>query len=148
MTTPDLITRFNTIILVGDNSLDNGTHQRLLESMNIAKKFMVFSDPLEAIDYLKLIPKNSKPPNNTDLIILELTIPVMDAWYFIGLFKMVCTVSHPNAKIIIIADSFNEHDIERMNSEKLVSCFIKKPLTYDKIMGCFKNSSAINKTSS
>lgn len=143
MKTSDFITQFSSIILVGDNFIDNDVHRRLLESMNIAKKFMVFSDALEAIDYLKLIPKNSKTPDiDTDLIILELTIPVMDAWYFIGLFKMVCTVSHPNAKIIIIADSFNEDDVERMNSEKLVSCFIKKPLTYDKITDCFKNSSA------
>jgi hypothetical protein len=66
----------------------------------------------------------------------------MDAWYFIGLFKMVCTVSHPHAKIIIIADNFNTQDVERMDSEKLVSCFIKKPLTYDKMMDCFKNASA------
>ena len=143
MKTPDFIVRFKTIILVGDNFVDNDVHRRLLESMNIADKFMVFSNALEAINHLTLISKiENTDKTEIELIILELSIPVMDAWYFIELFKIVCTVSHPNAKIIIISDIFTEMDIERMRSEPLVSCFIKKPLTSNKIIDCLKNSLA------
>ncbi len=144
MNTPTLIKPLKTIILIDDNFIDNYVHHKLLESMNIANKYMEFTDPLGAINYLKIVNGlfDKTGENSIDLIILDANISKMNIWEFIELFRSLCIGYEMHTKIIIVSDTLIERDNEQRNSEKLVSGFIRKPLTRDNILNCFKSISA------
>lgn len=131
---------FRTIMLIDDNAIDNYVHNRLFGEMKIVKKLMEFSNPNEAIDYLKMFKAFSGTLLNDqiDLILLDINMPEMNAWEFLENFKKICTEEGSNTKIIIVSGSCNPSDVERLKSEKLVSGFISKPMDKDKFMKCLK----------
>jgi CheY-like chemotaxis protein len=129
---------FKTVMLIDDNTIDNFVHRRLLEDMKIAKSFMEFSDPAEAISYLKMFNKQSEE-NSIDLILLDINMPGIDGWLFLDQLEILkigkfffCT------KIIILSSTCNEEEVKRVQSDTRLSGFIPKPLNRDKFLNTLK----------
>ena len=129
-----------TIILVGENFIDNYMHHKLLESMNIANKILEFSNPPEVIDYLKIMHElnDVEIKTSTDLIIFD-TNSKMDVWGFIECLKGIYSNHKHYTKIIIVSKTLNKKEIERLKSEQLVAGFINSSLNRDTILNCFKS---------
>jgi len=100
---------------------------------------MEFSDPAEAINYLKIVHDlyDKSGENSIDLLIFDMNISKMDPKEFLHQVETVCN-HQLKTKIIFITDLFNEKELQQIRSEELVSGIIQKPLDSLKIIDCFK----------
>lgn len=132
---------FNVVILIADNFIDNYVHRKLLENISFAKKYMEFSNPVEAINYLQIVQGlHDKSGNNSvDLIILDENISKMDTWEFIENYSSICADEDCYSKIIVLTDTTTK-EMEQFNSEKSVIGCIQKPLNHTKMINCLKSS--------
>lgn len=135
-----LLTPLKIVLLIGTDFIENFVHRRLLESMNIADKFIEFNTPVEAINYLKVVHDlyDKSGDNSIDLIVLDAEISQLDVWEFLEQFKIICADYQSRPKIIIVSETLNQKQVEGFESGKLVSGIIYKPLDPQKILTCFK----------
>lgn len=138
MGTSILINPLNIVLLIADNFIDNYVHRKLLDSLGVAKKYMEFSDPLEAIGYLKLVHNlyDKSGENSIDLIIFDMNVSNMEATEFIKQVEIACDIEIP--KLILISEAFYHDEVKQLKSNDLVNGFIQKPLDHNKIVDCFK----------
>ncbi len=103
--------------------------KKIMELIDFCKNLMVFSDGEEALNNLKaIISANEKLP---DVILLDLNMPILDGWQFLEEFvKIPC-----KKKIIIyiVSSSVDPQDVLRAKSFELVSDYIVKPVTVEKL---------------
>ncbi|MGQ0827513.1 MAG: response regulator [Bacteroidota bacterium] len=134
------INPLNVVILIADNYIDNYMHRKLLDTMGIAKKYMEFSSPAEAIGYLKIVhdlfDKSGK--NSIDLIVFDMNSSRMSADEFLNQMKTVCN-NEIKIQVILISEFLNDSEIKQIQSEGSVSGVIQKPLDSTKIIECFKS---------
>jgi len=134
-----LIKPLNIIILISDNFIDNYMHRRLFESLDIGRKYMEFSTPVEAINYLKLVNDlyDKSGDNSIDLIVFDMNSSKMGVSEFIKQAEITCDLQS-KTKLIIISEVFNADESKQLSSNDLVSGVILKPIDYNKIIECFK----------
>ena len=132
----------NIVILIADNFIDNYVHRKLLESINVAKKYMEFSNPFEAINYLKIVQglHDKSGSNSIDLIVLDENISKMDTREFIESYSIICTDLDCYSKIIILTDAPTKKVADQFNSGRSVIGCIQKPLDDNKMIDCLKAS--------
>ena len=77
------------------------------------------------------------PENQSVVIFLDLNMPVLNGWEFLD--KYVELFHERNDKIIILSSSIDFLDRQKAKLYELVSGFLEKPLTMDKISLTFKD---------
>ncbi len=103
--------------------------KKVMELIGFCKSCMVFRDGEEALNNLKaIISANEKLP---DVILLDLNMPVLDGWQFLEEFiKVPC---EKKIIIYIVSSSVDPEDVLRARSYELVSDYIVKPVTIQKL---------------
>ena len=131
MKTKTLKYKYNNILLIDDNPLDNFINEKMIECTNFSKHINISTDGQTALDYVnKLINSNSEEAeNNLDCMFVDLNMPLMDGFEFISHFKKINDKKLLKCKIIILTSSIAQED--RARSEKMDPeiIFINKPLT-------------------
>ncbi|OOG77192.1 response regulator [Algoriphagus sp. A40] len=118
--------RFDAVFLVDDDPINNLINRRLLGKTGISdriEEFLGGEDALEKINELK--------PEDSLIIFLDINMPVLNGWEFLN--KYLDTYSHRNDKIIILSSSIDFLDRQKANGYPIVSGFLEKPLTLEKI---------------
>lgn len=72
------MTRFECIMLIDDNKVDNFFHERVIKKNDISENIIIKESGEEALLYLN--EKNSLKP---ELIFLDINMPGMNGWEFI-----------------------------------------------------------------
>lgn len=67
--------------------------------------------------------------NNTELIFLDLNMPLMDGWGFLDSFSTSKYAEFHNTKIIILSSTIDPDDLEKSKKYPLVIDFFSKPIT-------------------
>jgi CheY-like chemotaxis protein len=118
--------QFDTIFLVDDDPINNLINKRLLGKVNITENIVEFHEGEEAL--LKLYDVD---PNQSLLIFLDINMPVLNGWEFLEKYQEL----HANRsdKIVILSSSIDYQDRFKAQGYKIVSGFLEKPLTLDKI---------------
>ncbi len=98
-----------------------------------------FTDPHAAVDALDkaLVSKSALP----QMILLDINMPVMDAWDFLD--KMNERLYDANISVFILSSSINPKDMEKSMLYTSVLKYVMKPLGLDKIatiLGLIKKS--------
>lgn len=103
--------------------------KKIMELIDFCKSLMVFKDGEEALHNLRaIISANEKLP---DVILLDLNMPILDGWQFLDEFiKIPC---EKEVVIYIVSSSVNPEDMLRAQSYELVSDYIIKPVTVEKL---------------
>lgn len=120
--------RFDAIFLVDDDPINNLINKRLLGKTGISDRIQEFlggEDAFEKISELE--------PEETLLILLDINMPVMNGWEFLN--KYLELFPNRQDKIVILSSSIDFQDRQRANGYSIVSGFLEKPLTLDKING-------------
>tara|TARA_B100000446_G_C10521086_1_gene330369 strand:+ start:1124 stop:1522 length:399 start_codon:yes stop_codon:yes gene_type:complete len=115
--------------LIDDDEIYIFTTKKLINKVGFCEEIAVFQNGKEAIDAIKftLRNKNELP----DVILLDLNMPIMDGWQFLDEFIRI--KSEKQIKIYIVSSSVDPSDIERANTYNMVSNYIVKPISREKL---------------
>lgn len=125
--------KYKKILLVDDDETSNFLNELLIKGMDIVEEVAIASNGQEALDYLK--DKNNPLPQ---LILLDLNMPVMDGFEFLGAFKKN---KEKDVPIFILTSSNNYNDYERAKNFD-VAGYLIKPLTEKQIKDVLKQNLA------
>ncbi len=124
--------QFDTIFLVDDDPINNLINKRLLGKFGISENIHEFLEAEDALTELSKLPEDQ-----IVVIFLDLNMPVLNGWEFLD--KYIELFQERNDKIIILSSSIDFLDRQKAKLYELVSGFLEKPLTMDKISLTFKN---------
>ena len=118
--------QFDTIFLVDDDPINNLINKRLLGKVGIAGTIVEFLEGEEALKKL-----NDIDPSESLLIFLDINMPVLNGWEFLNKYQEAFT--ERTDKIVILSSSIDYQDRFKAQGYQVVSGFLEKPLTLEKI---------------
>ena len=122
----------DTLCIVDDDSIFQFITQKVVEKTKLVKKIKVFSNGLEAIEFLKSVRED--PEELPDVILLDLAMPVLNGWDFIEEYVALRPSLGKQILLYIVSSSIDPADIERAKSISEVTDFIIKPVTREKFV--------------
>lgn len=118
--------QFDAIFLVDDDPINNLINKRLLGKVGITNQIIEFLEGEEALVQIETLPSK-----NQILIFLDINMPVLNGWEFLEKYSEV--FPHRQDKIVILSSSIDYQDRQKAKEYQIVSGFLEKPLTLDKI---------------
>jgi CheY-like chemotaxis protein len=119
------------VLLVDDDNVCNFLSTKLLQRLGFVNDIHTAVNGEEAINLFNDYYKGSR--HLPDIILLDLSMPVMDGFEFIEAFRRLKLPNKENVKIIIVTSSFDPEDMQRANALG-ISQYITKPLTERMLM--------------
>lgn len=118
-------------MLVDDDPLTNMINSMLLRS---GHQFHVqaFENPLEALEYLRGL---AHPEPMPEVIFLDINMPQIDGWEFLEEYQALPIATSGNCRVFMLTSSIDPEDEERSKTYRVVSGFISKPLTWERLTG-------------
>jgi len=122
----NLMLHFDLIFLVDDDPINNLINRRLLGKIGIGNYIEEFLIAQEALEKIKQLPKE-----DSLLIFLDINMPVLNGWEFLEKY----TALFPDRKdrIVILSSSIDYQDRKKAFEYPIVSGFLEKPLSLEKI---------------
>lgn len=118
--------QFDVIFLVDDDPINNLINKRLLGKVGISDKIIEFLEGEEALTQIEILPSEHQV-----LIFLDINMPVLNGWEFLE--KYIQIFPNRQDKIVILSSSIDYQDRQKAREYQIVSGFLEKPLTLDKI---------------
>lgn len=126
--------KFNSVLLVDDDSINNFLNKRLIKKLDLADHVEVKLNGLEGINYLKEACVDSIE-NCPSIIFLDINMPVMDGFDFIKAYQ---NSPFPKKGIIaVLTTSRSDQDIQTLRNLGDFY-FLNKPLTEEKLKNFFE----------
>lgn len=117
---------FDAVFLVDDDPINNLINRRLLGKTGISNRIEEFLGGQDALDKISELGME-----DSLLIFLDINMPVLNGWEFLN--KYLKTFPGRSDKIIILSSSIDFQDRQKADEYPVVSGFLEKPLTIDKI---------------
>lgn len=121
--------KFETIMMIDDNSIDLYITSRLIGKNNFGNEVLSYTDAREALKYLQ------DNINNVDLlpdvIFVDIYMPLMSGFEFLEEYDKLPDPTKKYCKVYIISSSFDKREIARAENNKNVIAFQEKPITLD-----------------
>jgi CheY-like chemotaxis protein len=117
---------FDAIFLVDDDPINNLINRRLLGKTGIGGRIEEFQGGQDALQKISEL-----NPSDTLLIFLDINMPVLNGWEFLNKYMEI--YPHRNDKIVILSSSIDFQDRQKGEEYAIVSGFLEKPLTIEKI---------------
>lgn len=131
------MTKINTLCLVDDDSIFQFLTENAIKETNLVNQIKIFSNGLEAINFLKSEAEN--PDRLPEIILLDLSMPVMDGWEFLEEYLLLQPRLGKKIVIYVISSSIAPVDVQKAKSISAVTDYVIKPVTKDKFIELIKN---------
>ncbi|TFV94353.1 response regulator [Algoriphagus kandeliae] len=118
--------QFDAIFLVDDDPINNLINKRLLGKTEISDTIVEFLGADMALQHLEEI-----ETEKSLLIFLDINMPVMNGWEFLDSYQE--KFPDRKDKIVILSSSIDFQDRKKAMEYEIVSGFLEKPLSLDKI---------------
>lgn len=114
----------NRILLIDDDDIFRLTASKILKKVYPHLEIIAAKNGEEALQQL------IHEPNNPDLILLDINMPIMNGWEFLEAY----TTKENGIKIpiYVLSSSIDPNDKEKATNNPKVQGFIEKPLSFDK----------------
>jgi len=118
--------KYERVILVDDNYIDNIIHQKIILSTQFAKEVSIFESASLALNFLNQIKFDGKQPL---VIFLDIRMPEMDGYGFLSELRNLQNISITQLKIYVLSSSLDPSDRKKIEKNPFAETFISKPLT-------------------
>ncbi|WP_255558509.1 response regulator [Flavobacterium taihuense] len=125
------------LTLVDDDEVFVFLTSKMIEQSKLVDLIKIFDNGYDALVFLKenLGNIDALP----DIILLDLSMPIMDGWQFLEEYVKINPVIGKKITIYICSSSISPVDVSRAKAIDEVSDFIIKPVTKDKLVEMIKN---------
>lgn len=124
-----MMNKIKNICVIDDDKIYQYLTRRVISDTHPINDIAIFSNGLDAINYLETNCLNKK--KLPDVIFLDLFMPVMDGWNFLKNFTVIQNKLAKKIPIYIVSSSIDPIDIQKSKSLGYVTDFIIKPMTKD-----------------
>lgn len=120
------VNRFDRVLLVDDNEIDNFINERIITSSGFATSVVTKTGTDAAFEYVKQLGEdNSILPQ---IIFLDLNMPEKDGFVFLDLFESLPETVRSFCKVIVLSSSISPDDINKASANPHVIKYLNKPL--------------------
>lgn len=117
-----------SVLCVDDDHITLMLCKMVISKTSFSKEIATAKNGEEALKYFDSI-KITNSINKTELIFLDLNMPLMDGWGFLDSFSTSKYAEFHNTKIIILSSTIDPDDLEKSKKYPLVIDFFSKPIT-------------------
>lgn len=119
------------ICIIDDDEVYQFTVTKNIQSQQLAKKILVFSDGEEALQFLTAnIGDNDAVP---DVIFLDINMPIMDGWQFLEKYIHLKPRIGKKVTLYMVSSSVDPADTQRAKAIEEISDYIIKPITPEQL---------------
>ena len=123
--------KLKTILLIDDDEATNFINKRAIEQIDCTQNIVVKENGIEALEYLTTYLDGAYP--QPDLIFLDINMPAMDGWEFLKEYGNLEVNQRAKTVIVMLTTSLNPDDKGKAKVIPLISDFMSKPLTTEKL---------------
>ncbi len=118
------------VLLVDDNDVTQFISQKTMEFSEATLNVVCCKNGIEALEFIaENISHKEKLP---DLILLDLTMPLMDGWDFLEQYALLKRKIKKHIAVCILTSSINLDDMTRLKNDPSILDYIVKPMTIEK----------------
>lgn len=123
--------KYDHIMLVDDNELDNFVNKKVIESSHFSKKVYVSTSSKSALEFLKNIAEMGEVSDKLcpQVIFIDLNMPLIDGFTFIDCLKEITHKNIQECRLIILTSSVQLDDKKKAEALSSHITFLTKPLT-------------------
>lgn len=123
----DLQPKFETVMIIDDNTIDLYITSRMITTKKFGKKVLQYSSAQEALQYLQQNQDNilALP----QIIFVDIYMPMMSGFEFLDAYEKLSPTLKINCRTYIVSSTIDNEDIARAKRNKNVVCFQVKPIT-------------------
>ena len=122
---------FKDFIIIDDDIINNKLCRKIIEKVYPDARITDFTNAKEGLDFI--IEKYSKPGDEKVILLLDISMPIMNAWEFLDEFDKLATDIKSRIKVHILSSSINKNDMMRAQTNTNVEYYLIKPLTKESI---------------
>lgn len=128
--------------IIDDDKIYVNLVKKIIEIKKLSKNLLIFKNGKEALDYFKPIFENLTEDSLPDIIFLDLNMPVMDGWEFLGEFVKIKNNFNKKIVLYVVSSSIDPRDLDRAKSFELVTDYLIKPIALKEFEKIFKKNVA------
>lgn len=125
--------RNKTICIIEDDPNYLMLTKKMIEFTSLFQEILTYRNGKQAFE--GLIEWKTKSSTLPDIILLDINMPIWDAWDFLDEFSKL--VTGWDGIIYIITSSIDKVDEAKAKEYKLVKGYLKKPVSFEKIIEIF-----------
>jgi CheY-like chemotaxis protein len=125
-----------TLYVIDDDDIYRFIIEKTIKDNDLVNLVKVFPNGREAIDFLESAISESRLL--PEIILLDLTMPVMDGWEFLENYLLLKPRIGKRIHIYVVSSSINPADVERAKNISDVTDYAVKPITKEKLVDLFK----------
>jgi CheY-like chemotaxis protein len=129
--------KIKTLFMVDDDEIFMFLTQKAVEQTHLVDQIKIFPNGSVAYNFLKS--EAGRPENLPEIILLDLSMPVMDGWEFLEKYIQLLPKLKRKITIYIMSSSIAPADVEKAKSISAVTDYIIKPVTKDKLTNLLTN---------
>ena len=122
-------------LIIDDDPINNKICNRIIQFTIAGSAVKSFTDPGQGLEHIQT---NYENTNATKAILfLDINMPSMTGWDVLVKFDGFPSTVKVKVKIFMLSSSVDPQDIERANSNPLVTGYVTKSLSKDKLQDAF-----------
>lgn len=125
--------QFKKAFLIDDDLITNLLNEKLIVKKLAIESIQKFTNPEAALEQLRASAISSKENIFPDIIFLDINMPEMDGWKFLDELLSISQIDFNKCKVVMLSSSIDIADIQKSISYSVISKYITKPLTPDKL---------------
>ena len=124
--------KIETLYVIDDDDTYQFIIRKVVEETRLVDQIKLFSNGKEALTFLEsaISEKKTLP----DVILLDISMPVMDGWEFLENFILLNPKVGKKIIIYLVSSSVNPRDVEKARSIAEVTDYVVKPITKEKLI--------------
>lgn len=126
--------KLQKLLIIDDDPMTTNLHKRFIEKFEVTHQVEIANSGEEALQRIKGYIQSGNEEEIPQLIFVDLNMPFMDGFQFLEAYQEMEFENKDSVIVSVLTSSFSRSDINRVKEYPIVSDYIVKPLTQEKMM--------------